>query len=536
MAPASDTHTPHPDPDLARDLALLREGDRLMSSGNPHAALPLFTKAGDGRLAAYAKLRRGEALIAIGEPAQARVALMRAAQLKPDDAPILFALANLDRTQGRWSDAEVHYRAAMRCSPGAPEPVVNLASMLRQLGRLEDGRALVVDALARIGARAILHDCLGQIELEARDAAAAERAFRNALAADPGRVTAQANLAEAVASLGRHDEAILLLDDAIPRLDDPGQARLNRAYALMASGQWARAWTDYEARFDRPAMAQAPRRPEHFALPRWRGETTDAPVFVWGEQGLGDEILCAGAFAAARARCGGLAIETAPRLVSLFARSFPEDRVVARSLLPPPPDCGAQIPAGSLMGMLGWTPETARPGPYLRADPTAVAAAAARHRRGGRRLVGLSWASSAGRFGAAKSLPVAQLCRLVAGIDAVFLDLQYGDTAATRHTVAAATGVEICHDDDIDLRDDIDGLATLTAACDAVVTVSNVTAHVAGALGVATHVLVPEGQARFWYWFDVEGASPFYQAACLHRQQGADWDAAIAAVHAALGA
>jgi ADP-heptose:LPS heptosyltransferase len=150
--------------------------------------------------------------------------------------------------------------------------------------------------------------------------------------------------------------------------------------------------------------------------------------------------------------------------------------------------------------------------------------------------VGLSWASSAGRFGAAKSLPVAQLCRLVAGIDAVFLDLQYGDTAATRHTVAAATGVEICHDDDIDLRDDIDGLATLTATCDAVVTVSNVTAHVAGALGVATHVLVPEGQARFWYWFDVEGASPFYPAACLHRQQGADWDAAIAAVHAALGA
>ena len=221
MAPASDTHTPHPDPDLARDLALLREGDRLMAAGNPHAALPLFTKAGDGRLAAYAKLRRGEALIAIGEPAQARVALMRAAQLKPDDAPILFALANLDRMQGRWSEAEEHYRAAMRCSPGAPEPVVNLASMLRQLGRLEDGRALVVDALARIGARAILHDCLGQIELEAGDAAAAERAFRNALADAPERVTAQANLAEAVASLGRHDEAILLLDDAIPRLDDP---------------------------------------------------------------------------------------------------------------------------------------------------------------------------------------------------------------------------------------------------------------------------------------------------------------------------
>jgi hypothetical protein len=260
-----------------------------------------------------------------------------------------------------------------------------------------------------------------------------------------------------------------------------------------------------------------------------------APVFVWGEQGLGDEILCAGTFAAAGARCDGLVIEAEPRLVSLFARSFPAARVVARSLAPPPAECGAQIPAGSLMGTLGWTPQTARPRPYLRADPTAVAAAAARHRRADRSLIGLSWASGAARFGAAKSLPVAQLCALVTGIDAVFLDLQYGDTAPTRHAVAAATGVEIRHDDGIDLRDDIDGLAALTAACDAVVTVSNVTAHVAGALGVATHVLLPEGQARFWYWFDVDGASPFYPAARLHRQAGGHWDLAVAAVRDALG-
>jgi Tfp pilus assembly protein PilF len=535
MSTASDPPPPNADPDLARDLALLREGDRLMAAGNPHAALPLFTKAGDGRLAAYAKLRRGEALVAIGEPDQARVALRRAAQLKPDDAPILFALANLDRSQGRWTDAETQYRAAMRSSPGAPEPVVNLAGMLRHLGRLDDGRALVAEALARIGHQAILYDCLGQIELDAGDAAAAEGAFRTALASDPTRATAQANLAEAVASLGRHDEAIRILDDVIPRLAEPGQARLNRAYALMASGRWAQAWADYEARFDRPAMAQAPRRPEHFALPRWHGAPIRSPVFVWGEQGLGDEILCAGAFAAAGALCHGLVIETAPRLVPLFARSFPDARVVARSLAPPPADCGAQIPAGSLMGTFGWTPETARPRPYLRAEPTAVAAAAARHRRGGRSLVGLSWASGAPRFGTAKSLPVPQLCSLVSGIDAVFLDLQYGDTAATRDAVAAATGVEIRHDDGIDLRDDIDGLAALAAACDAVVTVSNVTAHVAGALGVATHVLVPEGQARFWYWFDVDGMSPLYPQTRLHRQAGGDWGAAIAAVRDAIG-
>jgi hypothetical protein len=133
-----------------------------------------------------------------------------------------------------------------------------------------------------------------------------------------------------------------------------------------------------------------------------------------------------------------------------------------------------------------------------------------------------------------KSLPIDALCRLVAGIDAEFLDLQYGDTGATRAALRAATGVELRHDPDIDLRQDIDGLAALAAACDTVVTTSNVTAHVAGAIGADTHVLLPGGQALFWYWLDVDGRSAFYPRATLHRQERDDWGPAIDAACAAL--
>lgn len=531
-APTGSSHPP--DPAVARDLALLREGDRLLAAGDPHGALPFFTKAGDGPLAAYAKLRRGQTLHGLGEFDLARVALQRAAELKPGDAPILFSLANLDRAQGRWSDAEARYREAMRISPDAVEPPVNLASMLGHLDRSAEARAVLHAALARRADAAVLYDGLGQIELAAGDPRAAQAAFRLALARDPGRAAAQVNLAEALASDGAWREAVDLLDEAIPRLAQPGQARLNRAYALMALGAWERAWIDYESRFDRPSMSKAPRRPEHFALRRWTGAPLAGPLFVWGEQGLGDEILCASQFAAAAARCGGLVVETEPRLVGLFARSFDGAQVRARTTQPPPDTCAAQIPAGSLMGVLGWSPARASPHAFLRADPAAVAAAAARHRRPGRRLVGLSWASGAARLGDRKSLPVAALCQLVAGIDADFLDLQYGDTAAARAAVLAATGIEIRHDPGVDLREDIDGLATLVAACDAIVTTSNVTAHVAGALGATTHVLLPGGQALFWYWMDLGGASPFYPRATLHRQRGDDWGPALAAAHAAL--
>jgi tetratricopeptide (TPR) repeat protein len=523
-----------PDPAAARDLAHLREGDRLLAAGDPRGALPFFAKAAGGPLAAYAGLRRGEALLAIGEIDQARAALDTAAAAKPGDAPILFALANVDRAQGRWTDAEARYRAAMRASPGALAPVVNLAGLLRQTGRHADGRRLLAEAIARRDDAAVLHDSLGLLELDRGDPAAAERAFRAALARDPARAPAKANLAEALAARGAWAEAVALLDAAIPELGQSGQARLNRAYALMALGDWPRAWADYESRFDRPSMAGAPRRPEHFALPRWNGAPLAGRLFVWGEQGLGDEILCASQFDATRARVGGLAIETEPRLVPLFSRSFPGDAVLARSAGPPPPDCVAQVAAGSLMGLLGWTPAVAAPRAVLRADPDAVAAAAARHRQPGRRLIGLSWASGSARHGGGKSLSAADLGRLVASSDAVFLDLQYGDTEATRRAVADATGIVVAHDDRIDLRADVDGLAALAAACDAVVTTSNVTAHVAGALGIETHVLLPEGQALFWYWMDRDGRSPFYPHAWLHRRRDGDWTPAIDAARAAL--
>jgi hypothetical protein len=53
---------------------------------------------------------------------------------------------------------------------------------------------------------------------------------------------------------------------------------------------------------------------------------------------------------------------------------------------------------------------------------------------------------------------------------------------------------------------------------DMVVTTSNTLAHVAGALGVETHILMPLGKGRLWYWFGETTKSPWYGSVTLHRQ------------------
>jgi hypothetical protein len=57
-----------------------------------------------------------------------------------------------------------------------------------------------------------------------------------------------------------------------------------------------------------------------------------------------------------------------------------------------------------------------------------------------------------------------------------------------------------------------------------VVTISNTTAHLAGALGSRPYVMLPYSHGRFWYWHEDREDSPWYPGATLIRQpRPSDW-------------
>ena len=148
----------------------------------------------------------------------------------------------------------------------------------------------------------------------------------------------------------------------------------------------------------------------------------------------------------------------------------------------------------------------------------------------GRRIVGLSWKSQNPRFEKAKSARLTDFEAVLRQPGCRFVDLQYGDTRADVDAVAREFGVRVEHLDDIDNNNDIDGLAALMAACDMVATVSNTTAHLAGALGRPAWVFVPYGHARLWYWFKERGDSPWYPRLRVRRQvSGQSWAELIGA-------
>jgi hypothetical protein len=120
-----------------------------------------------------------------------------------------------------------------------------------------------------------------------------------------------------------------------------------------------------------------------------------------------------------------------------------------------------------------------------------------------------------------------------------FLNLQYGDVSGEVARTCALTDAPIETVPGIDLYEDIEGLVALIDACDIVLTISNSTAHLAGAMGKPVLLLVPRFTGRMWYWNPLPGGDgsspPWYPSVRLLRQQGqGDWTAPLQAAKAVL--
>ena len=68
-------------------------------------------------------------------------------------------------------------------------------------------------------------------------------------------------------------------------------------------------------------------------------------------------------------------------------------------------------------------------------------------------------------------------------------------------------------------------LTSLIDVCDFVITVSNTNAHISGALGKKTYLLLPKGKGKLWYWSSEKHKSLWYNSICIIKQKTIDvWD------------
>ncbi|NNF76393.1 MAG: hypothetical protein HKN05_00050 [Rhizobiales bacterium] len=264
-------------------------------------------------------------------------------------------------------------------------------------------------------------------------------------------------------------------------------------------------------------------------------------LHVWALEGVGDFLMMARLLPELENRTDRLIVECDERLIPLLRRSLASAELVPlRSQV----DGDTLPPLGDLQstdrGVIRHLSPDLHPveldtGP-LQHDQARAAGLRKKYQKRfpGQLLVGLSWYTTSAAQGRARSVLPADLEPLFAQPQCQFIDLQYRDPAQAMEHYEPAAG-HLFRDDEVDSRDNLDGLAAQMAALDLVITVDNSTAQLAGALGVPGWVLLH--QLPDWRWGLRGDASEWYPSLRLFRQaaQG-DWQGVIEQVCAELQA
>ena len=476
----------------------------------------------------------GHALLTAGEATEALASFNRAIALRPGDAQYHLEAGNALKDLTRNDEAIAAYDAALRLDPGAAEAFNNRGVALKDSGRPAEAVASY-DAAIRLRPRyAEAHSNRGNAlkELGRLEEALACQDLAIGLRRDYAE--AHYNRGNVLGEMKRHDQALASYDEAVRLRPDYAEAHYNKALLLLGRGRFCEGFGLYHWRWRSPGFNSDLLRAD---IPAWDGKDT-AALLLWLEQGIGDEILYASLLALLPP---GLPVTLAAdrRLQAIYQRSFPDIRVITPAVLDklPAEQFSAQAAVGDLGKLLGVDAGklAARPSPFLVADAQRrTDLLAANPALAGGKLCGLSWKSANPKFGPEKSLRLIDLAPLLTTPGLTFVNLQYGEVETEIADVQSRLGVTVHRAVGLEVFSDIDGLLALVDACDQVLTTSNITAHLAGALGKPAVVMVPAGKGCLWYWQG--GANNLWYPSLrrVAQERPGQWAGAVEAAAAAI--
>lgn len=267
-----------------------------------------------------------------------------------------------------------------------------------------------------------------------------------------------------------------------------------RAWSLLASGQYAEGFALWETvRFRR---GSSPTPKPKLSFPEWKGEAVSS-LLVLPEQGLGDQIQFARFVPDLVARGIAVTVYTHPALADLFSGLGAKVRPVDGKVSIERHD--AWIMLGSLPHRLGLTLSMLSGRPYLSASPGRLEAWPKHIRHG------VVWRGNP-RHANDKHRSLSE------------------DDAAPLLKMPGAVSL---HPEDTKVRDMADTAAILDKL-ESVVTVDTSVAHLAGAMGKRTLLLLPASRPD-WRWLQDRSDSPWYDSIEILRQtRPGDWSETVA--------
>ncbi|OGU35745.1 MAG: hypothetical protein A2068_06690, partial [Ignavibacteria bacterium GWB2_35_6b] len=441
----------------------------------------------------------------------AKLYLENAIEILPGNFDILFNLGFVNEQLKNFDLAEKYYKSALEINPFTAELNFNLGNIYKERKVWDKAEEYYLNALKYKNDAKIFTN-LGFVRHKQSRYDEAKENYKAALNIDKNYTEAKINLGASLLELGKIDDAIQEYNEVLKTNNEDAAAHFNKSVALLLSGKFEEGWKEYEWRFKKGNLA----KPE-FVKPEWNGENLSGKtILVHDEQGIGDSIQFVRFLKLLKEQNAKVIFKCRRELINLYKNFESIDEFVELtnkvkssfdfeiSLLSLP-----RILKTNLINI-------PTPNETLKIDNT-LSEYWKNKLSGNEKLkIGLVWKGNPEHeYDYKRSCRLSDLKNFLKNENAEYYSLQKENDKEELQNYGV-----------IDLSKEFSALEN-TAACitnmDLIITVDTAAAHIAGALGKETWVLL--SKIPDWRWLLERNDSPWYPSVKLFRQkENGNWE------------
>ena len=479
-----------------------------------------------------------------GKFMEAIEAYQQAIRIQPNHADAYNNLGTIFINQNRIDDAIEAYQQAIQIQPNQGEAYYNLGNALHRQEKLEEAIEAYQQAIQIQPNYVDAYNNLGVVLIDHEKLRESVQIYQKTLEIQPNYADAYNNLGNALREQGKLEESIRIFQKAIYIQPNHAEAHNNLAMTLLLKGDFKNGWKQYEWRRQ---CDNFPFEKRDFSQPFWEGtDPKDKSILVWTEQGIGDEIMFSSILPDLLSRNANVIVESDTRMVSLFQRSFPKIRFIPRQNPPNSQLLNTTVDYQTPIGSLGKWFRTdnnsfiLNRNTYLYACPKKTSEIRKKYQELAKEkiLIGISWKSTGidqrqTYSKKKKSTLLEHWQPVLAQRNCYFINLQYGNVKQELNEFQKHNNLKIHQDEEIDSLSSLDDFAAQISALDLVISTSNTTVHLAGALGKQVWTLLPH--IPDWRWTLEREDTLWYPKMRLFRQHRiGDWSDVFQQVKLAL--
>ena len=415
--------------------------------------------------------------------------LKRAIQLQPGLVDAHYNLGNALQDTHHHLEAIKSYDAALQLQKNNPSIYFNQANSFRYLKEFE----------------------------------AAIKAYDQALVIEPNFVEAYSNKAGCLEQIGAYEDAIAACKQALSINPNFATAHWNLAFCYLLLGDFENGWKEHEWRWSSPDLPINQER-RNFDQPLWLGQESllNKTIFLYSEQGLGDTLQFS-RFAIQVKQLGAKVIlEVQKPLTSLLSSLAGVDQIISKGETAPAFDF--QCPLMSLpLALKAYSKEAMNSFmPYLQTSKESLSKWENRLGKKTKPRVGIVWSGNPDHHNDwSRSIPLGELLHLSSS--------EYQLVSVQKNISSADYALLLDHPEILHFENDLNDFLDTAALCellDLLITVDTSVAHLAGALGKETWILLPKNPD--WRWLLMRADTDWYPCAKLFRQEALlNWSSVI---------